>query len=146
MAGEQIRKVYLDEDEGFSERQSYGRRVVTPVRYSTDPRDVGWVRPTIPCQTGCPVDTNVPAHIQIILENRHGRAQSDRQCAARHARPDLLASVRGCPPRSRVAAWQTRYVFAGSLALESVRGLPSCLPYASDGAVERHSLLPGLGG
>jgi glutamate synthase (NADPH/NADH) small chain len=74
MTGEQIRKVYLDEDEDFSERQSYGRRVVTPVRYSTDPRDVGWVRQNIPCQTACPADTNVPAYIQMILENRYGRS------------------------------------------------------------------------
>jgi formate dehydrogenase major subunit len=74
MAGEQIRKVYLDEGEDFSERQSYGRRVVTPVRYSTDPRDVGWVRQNIPCQTACPADTNVPAYIQMILENRYGRS------------------------------------------------------------------------
>ncbi len=74
MAGEQIRKVVLDEDEDFSERQSYGRRVVTPVRYSTDPRDVGWVRQNIPCQTACPADTNVPAYIQMILENRYGRS------------------------------------------------------------------------
>jgi NADPH-dependent glutamate synthase beta subunit-like oxidoreductase/ferredoxin len=74
MTGHQIRKVYLDEDEDFSERQSYGRRVVTPVRYSTDPRDVGWVRQNIPCQTACPADTNVPAYIQMILENRYGRS------------------------------------------------------------------------
>ena len=74
MIGDQIRKVYLDEDEDFSERQSYGRRVVTPVRYSTDPRDVGWVRQNIPCQTACPADTNVPAYIQMILENRYGRS------------------------------------------------------------------------
>lgn len=74
MTGEQIRKVYLDEGEDFSERQSYGRRVVTPVRYSTDPRDVGWVRENIPCQTACPADTNVPAYIQMILENRYGRS------------------------------------------------------------------------
>ncbi len=74
MTGEQIRKVYLDEEEDFSERQSYGRRVVTPVRYSTDPRDVGWVRQNIPCQTACPADTNVPAYIQMILENRYGRS------------------------------------------------------------------------
>jgi NADPH-dependent glutamate synthase beta subunit-like oxidoreductase/ferredoxin len=74
MTGHQIRKVYLDEGEDFSERQSYGRRVVTPVRYSTDPRDVGWVRQNIPCQTACPADTNVPAYIQMILENRYGRS------------------------------------------------------------------------
>ena len=48
--------------------------MVTPVRYSTDPRDVGWVRENIPCQTACPADTNVPAYIQMILENRYGRS------------------------------------------------------------------------
>jgi hypothetical protein len=106
MAGEQIRKVYLDEDADFSERQFYGRRVVTPVRYSTDPRNVGWVRQNIPCQTACPVDTKVTAYIQIILGNRYGRAEPHRQRPARHARADLLASVRGRPPRSHVAAWQ----------------------------------------
>jgi glutamate synthase (NADPH/NADH) small chain len=74
MAGQQTRKVYLDEGEDFSGRQSYGRRVVSPVRYSTDPRDVGWVRQNIPCQTACPADTNVPAYIQMILENRYGRS------------------------------------------------------------------------
>ena len=74
VTGQQTRKVYLDEDEDFSERQSYGRRVVSPVRYSTDPRDVGWVRENIPCQTACPADTNVPAYIQMILENRYGRS------------------------------------------------------------------------
>jgi formate dehydrogenase major subunit len=74
MTGQQTRKVYLDEDEDFSGRQSYGRRVVSPVRYSTDPRDVGWVRQNIPCQTACPADTNVPAYIQMILENRYGRS------------------------------------------------------------------------
>ena len=46
--------------------------MVTPVRYSTDPRDVGWVRENIPCQTACPADTNVPAYIQMILESRYG--------------------------------------------------------------------------
>ncbi|MEE2981411.1 MAG: FAD-dependent oxidoreductase, partial [Pseudomonadota bacterium] len=67
-------KVYLDEKEDFSDRQSYGRRVVTPIRYSTDPRDIGWVRQNIPCQTACPADTNVPAYIQMILDERYGRS------------------------------------------------------------------------
>ena len=41
------KKIYLDEGEDFSETQSFGRRVVTPVRYSTDPRDIGWVEKKI---------------------------------------------------------------------------------------------------
>ena len=105
MVGDQIRKVYLDEGEDFSERQSYGRRVVTPVRYSTDPRDVGWVRQNIPCQTACPADTNVPAYIQMILENRYGRSYELNRIA--NVLPgtlgsDLLAPVRGRLP-SRLA-------------------------------------------
>ncbi len=71
---QEIRKVYLDEDEDFSASQSYGRRVVTPVRFSTDPRDIGWVRENIPCQTACPADTNIPAYIQMIVEKRYGRS------------------------------------------------------------------------
>jgi NADPH-dependent glutamate synthase beta subunit-like oxidoreductase/ferredoxin len=67
-------KVYLNENEDFSDSQSYGRRVVTPIRYSTDPRDMGWVRQNIPCQAACPADTNVPAYIQMILDERYGRS------------------------------------------------------------------------
>ncbi len=74
MTEQHIRKVYLDEGEDFSELQSYGRRVVTPVRFSTDPRDIGWVRQNIPCQTACPADTNIPAYIQMIVEKRYGRS------------------------------------------------------------------------
>jgi formate dehydrogenase major subunit len=74
MTEQEIRKVYLDEDEDFSRLQSYGRRVVTPVRFSTDPRDIGWVRENIPCQTACPADTNIPAYIQMIAEKRYSRS------------------------------------------------------------------------
>ena len=100
MAGEQIRKVYLDEDEDFSERQSYGRRVVTPVRYSTDPRDVGWVRQNIPCQTACPADTNVPAYIQMILENRYGRSYELNRIA--NVLPGTLGRICSRPVRGRL--------------------------------------------
>ena len=71
---ERVRKIYLAEGEDFSERQSFGRRVETPVRYSTDPRDIGWVRQNIPCQTACPADTNIPAYIQMIVDKRFGRS------------------------------------------------------------------------
>jgi len=39
---------------------------------SEDPRDVGWVVQSIPCQAACPAGTNVPAYIQAIAEGRHG--------------------------------------------------------------------------
>ncbi len=71
---QQIRKIYVDEREDFSAPQSFGRRVVTPVRFSTDPRDIGWVRQNIPCQTACPADTNIPAYIQMIVEKRYSRS------------------------------------------------------------------------
>ena len=54
MTDEPTGKVYLDEGEDFSRPQSFGRRVVTPIRYSTDPRDIGWVEENVPCQTACP--------------------------------------------------------------------------------------------
>ena len=64
MSNEKTRKVYVDEDEDFSKSQSYGRMVVTPIRFSTDPRDIGWVRENVPCQTAYPTGTNIPAYIQ----------------------------------------------------------------------------------
>ena len=42
------------------------------VSYSADPRDVGWVRENIPCQTACPAGTNIPSYIQAIMEDQHG--------------------------------------------------------------------------
>ncbi|MBF0305303.1 MAG: FAD-dependent oxidoreductase [Alphaproteobacteria bacterium] len=42
------------------------------VRHSSDPRDIGWVRQNVPCQTACPAGTNVPAYIRLILEGRYG--------------------------------------------------------------------------
>lgn len=68
------RKIYLNEDEDFSGPQSYAQRVVTPVRYSTDPRDIGWVEENVPCQSACPALTNVPAYIRMITEERFGRS------------------------------------------------------------------------
>ncbi len=42
------------------------------VAYSDDPRDIGWVRENIPCQTACPAGTNIPAYIQAIMEKQYG--------------------------------------------------------------------------
>jgi formate dehydrogenase major subunit len=74
MSGQRIRKLYLDEEEDFSRPHALGQRVVTPVRFSTDPRDLGWVRENVPCQTACPADTNIPAYIRMIVEARYGRS------------------------------------------------------------------------
>jgi formate dehydrogenase major subunit len=74
MAEEPFRKVRLDEDEDFSRPHAFARRVVIPIRYSTDPRDIGWVKENVPCQTACPAQTNIPAYIRMISEQRFGRS------------------------------------------------------------------------
>ncbi|MBF0262925.1 MAG: hypothetical protein HQL97_13940, partial [Magnetococcales bacterium] len=44
------------------------------IHYSDDPRDAGWVKQNIPCQSACPAGTNVPAYIRAIAEGKHGLA------------------------------------------------------------------------
>ncbi len=44
------------------------------VYYSDDPRDLGWLRKNVPCQTACPAGTNVPAYIWAIMERQFGRS------------------------------------------------------------------------
>ncbi len=42
------------------------------VEYSDDPRDFGWVRENVPCQTACPAGTDIPTYIWEIMRGRHG--------------------------------------------------------------------------
>ncbi len=42
------------------------------VHYSDDPRDFGWVRENVPCQTACPAGTDIPAYIWAIMQDKHG--------------------------------------------------------------------------
>jgi len=67
----------------MTERRRVGKRetahrVPAPeagsVWYSDDPRDMGWVRENIPCQTACPAETNIPAYIWAIMEKDYGRS------------------------------------------------------------------------
>ncbi|MDH3476292.1 MAG: hypothetical protein OEM59_21650, partial [Rhodospirillales bacterium] len=44
------------------------------VYYSDDPRDIGWVRENVPCQTACPAGTNVPAYIWAIMDRQFGQS------------------------------------------------------------------------
>lgn len=44
------------------------------VYMSDDPRDIGWVKQNVPCQTACPAGTNIPAYIRAIFEERYGRS------------------------------------------------------------------------
>jgi formate dehydrogenase major subunit len=41
---------------------------------SDDPRDIGWVKQNVPCQTACPAATDVPGYIREILERQFGRS------------------------------------------------------------------------
>ena len=91
MAEGERSKLYLAEDEDFSETQAYGRRVTMPVRYSTDPRDIGWVRENSPCQTACPADTNIPAYIRLIVEERYGRSYEVNRLA--NVLPGVLGRI-----------------------------------------------------
>jgi len=103
MSNQETRKVYVDEDEDFSKSQSYGRMVVTPVRFSTDPRDIGWVHENVPCQTACPAGTNIPAYIKMIVENRFGRSYELNRIA--NVLPGVLGRIctRPCEPVCRHA-------------------------------------------
>ena len=44
------------------------------VYFSEDPRDLGWVAESVPCQVACPAGTNIPGYIQAIMEKQYGRA------------------------------------------------------------------------
>ncbi len=101
MSSQKIRKTYLDEGEDFSKPQSFGRRIETTVRFSTDPRDIGWVRENVPCQTACPADTNIPAYIRMIVEDRYGRSYELNRIA--NVLPGVLGRIcsRPCEPVCR---------------------------------------------
>ena len=55
-----------------SDRRSSDRADLGEVHYSEDPRDFGWVRENVPCQTACPAGTDIPDYIWAILQNRYG--------------------------------------------------------------------------
>ncbi|UCH75367.1 MAG: FAD-dependent oxidoreductase [Rhodospirillales bacterium] len=67
----------------MSERRNRERETAAPaaaapeaggVWYSDDPRDIGWVKENIPCQSACPAGTNIPGYIQAIMEKKYGQA------------------------------------------------------------------------
>ncbi len=101
MSNRQTRKIFLDDQGDFSQQQVVRRQVVIPVRYSTDPRDIGWVRENVPCQAACPADTNIPAYIRMIVEQRCGRAYELNRIA--NVLPGVLGRIcnRPCEPVCR---------------------------------------------
>lgn len=60
------------EPNSTSDRRNTSRADLDEVRYSDDPRDFGWVRENVPCQTACPAGTDIPAYIWAIMEKKHG--------------------------------------------------------------------------
>ncbi len=98
MNEEQVRKVHLDEGEDFSRSQSFGKRIVTTVRFSTDPRDIGWVKENVPCQSACPAETNIPAYIRMIVEGRYGRSYELNRMA--NVLPGVLGRICSRPCES----------------------------------------------
>lgn len=54
--------------------QQGGESQPQSIAYSDDPRDLGWVRQNVPCQTACPAGTNIPQYIRMIVESRYGRS------------------------------------------------------------------------
>ncbi|VAW21475.1 Glutamate synthase [NADPH] small chain [hydrothermal vent metagenome] len=67
MAGRQPK-----EPGSHSDRRSDDRTEINGVRYSDDPRDFGWVRKNVPCQSACPAGTDIPAYIWAIMKDKHG--------------------------------------------------------------------------
>lgn len=60
-------------DQSRAKRPSSLRRAENGgVLYSSDPRDIGWVRDNVSCQTACPAGTNIPGYIQAIVEGQYG--------------------------------------------------------------------------
>jgi formate dehydrogenase major subunit len=68
---------------------------------SDDPRDIGWVRQNVPCQTACPAGTNVPVYIREIIERQFGRSYETNREA--NVLPGILGRIcsRPCEDQCR---------------------------------------------
>jgi formate dehydrogenase major subunit len=69
--------------------------------FSDDPRDIGWVKQNVPCQTACPAGTNVPVYIREIIERRFGRSYETNREA--NVLPGVLGRIcsRPCEDQCR---------------------------------------------
>jgi len=60
-------------NENLAPHQQRDRRDDTEdVQFSDDPRDFGWVKENVPCQTACPAGTDIPTYIWAIMQDRPG--------------------------------------------------------------------------
>lgn len=107
--------LYAREEQHFKDKnRTVATRSVKQIAYSTDPRDLGQVAKSIPCQEACPAKTNIPGYIRCIHDGRYSRAYElnrganilpgvlgricSRPCeiACRHGEPDNGDSVGIC--------------------------------------------------
>ncbi len=82
--------------------QASGAPVSQPSEYlSDDPRDIGWVKQNVPCQTACPAGTNVPVYIREIIERQFGRSYETNREA--NVLPGVLGRIcsRPCEAQCR---------------------------------------------
>ncbi|MEZ5840117.1 MAG: hypothetical protein R3D02_06710 [Hyphomicrobiales bacterium] len=80
-------------------RATRGNGREADVYYSSDPRDIGWVRQNIPCQTACPAATNIPAYIWAIMEGDYGTSYEINREA--NVLPGVLGRICSRPCRSK---------------------------------------------
>lgn len=66
---------------------------------SDDPRDLGWVKQNIPCQSACPAGTNVPAYIRQIVEGSFGSSYEINREA--NVLPGVLGRICSRPCESK---------------------------------------------
>ncbi|MDD5298734.1 MAG: FAD-dependent oxidoreductase [Rhodocyclaceae bacterium] len=66
---------------------------------SDDPRDLGWVRKNVPCQSACPAGTNVPAYIRSIVEEQFGASYEINREA--NVLPGVLGRICSRPCESK---------------------------------------------
>jgi formate dehydrogenase major subunit len=99
-------------ERGFSmsERSTADRKTIAErnqpksdrnVFYSSDARDIGWVKQNIPCQTACPAATNIPGYIWAIMEGDYSRSYEINRDA--NVLPGVLGRIcsRPCETKCR---------------------------------------------
>lgn len=81
---------------------SQARRDIEPdIYYSSDARDIGWVKTNIPCQTACPAATNIPGYIWAIMEGDYSSSYEINRNA--NVLPGVLGRIcsRPCETKCR---------------------------------------------
>lgn len=77
------------------------REVTREITFSTDPADFSYMDVNVPCQSACPADTNIPAYIRCLFEERHSRSYELNRIA--NILPGVLGRIcsRPCEERCR---------------------------------------------